>query len=252
MHKDMIFDIGMYNAADTEFYLQKGFRVVAVEANPALCAEGASRLASYISDKRLTILNRGISDTSGINIFYINLDRSDRSSFLAKWCALDRKAVIKVDCVRLDEILEAYGTPYYLKVDIEHLDHVCIDALERRRQLPAYVSMETKQVSFVHRMSALGYSRFKVVSQVWNQAIRLPCPPLEGLYVDERFTAFHSGPFGNETYGDWFTKEQALDEIEKVRGKNYLGSRHRLMGCPEEIFFSSWYDVHAARDLVDC
>ena len=36
MTADLIYDVGMHNGADTAFYLAKGFRVVAVEANPEL------------------------------------------------------------------------------------------------------------------------------------------------------------------------------------------------------------------------
>jgi hypothetical protein len=42
---DLIFDLGMHNAADTKFYLDKGFRVVALEANPALAGAAQSWLA---------------------------------------------------------------------------------------------------------------------------------------------------------------------------------------------------------------
>ena len=31
---DLIFDVGLHRGEDTEFYLKKGFRVVAFEANP--------------------------------------------------------------------------------------------------------------------------------------------------------------------------------------------------------------------------
>ena len=33
----LIFDIGCHLGEDSEFYLRKGFKVVAVEANPELC-----------------------------------------------------------------------------------------------------------------------------------------------------------------------------------------------------------------------
>ena len=34
MQKDLIYDIGMHNGENTEYYLKRGFRVIAVEANP--------------------------------------------------------------------------------------------------------------------------------------------------------------------------------------------------------------------------
>ena len=33
-HEDLIYDVGMHRGEDTQFYLRKGFRVVAFEANP--------------------------------------------------------------------------------------------------------------------------------------------------------------------------------------------------------------------------
>ena len=35
--RSLIFDVGCNDGQDSDFYLKKGFRVVAVEANPALC-----------------------------------------------------------------------------------------------------------------------------------------------------------------------------------------------------------------------
>ena len=32
----LIFDIGMYDGSDTRYYLNEGFRVLAIEANPVL------------------------------------------------------------------------------------------------------------------------------------------------------------------------------------------------------------------------
>jgi FkbM family methyltransferase len=247
---NLIYDIGMHIAEDTEFYLKKGFRVVAVEANPKLCREAEMRLATYIDDQRLIILNRGVSSTPGLRDFFVNLNRSDWSSFVANWCPSDEKVPItvesvRVECVRLDDILAEFGIPYYLKIDIEGLDYVCVEALERQRAFPRFVSAETSKDHFVHRMSELGYKRFKLISQVWNQTINLPRPAIEGEYVDQRFTAYHSGPFGNETYGAWLSKDEILDEISKAKVKNFEESRHKLFGCPEEAFVDSWFDVHA-------
>ena len=44
MHTDLVFDIGMNNGDDTAYYLHRGFRVVAVEADPILCAAATTRL----------------------------------------------------------------------------------------------------------------------------------------------------------------------------------------------------------------
>jgi hypothetical protein len=43
---ELIYDIGMHEGEDSKFYLLKGFRVVAVEADCALCEGAAARLVS--------------------------------------------------------------------------------------------------------------------------------------------------------------------------------------------------------------
>ena len=48
--RSLIFDVGCNDGQDSDFYLKKGFRVVAVEANPALC-EGL-RLAFRPGNRR--------------------------------------------------------------------------------------------------------------------------------------------------------------------------------------------------------
>ena len=39
MDANLIFDLGMHRGEDTELYLKKGFRVVAVDADAELCEQ---------------------------------------------------------------------------------------------------------------------------------------------------------------------------------------------------------------------
>jgi hypothetical protein len=45
----LIYDLGMNNGDDTDYYLKRGFEVVAVEANPALCQVARDRFAEAIA-----------------------------------------------------------------------------------------------------------------------------------------------------------------------------------------------------------
>ena len=54
----LIFDIGMHVGQDTAFYLAKGFRVIAVEANPLLVRDAEKHFKNQIETGQLTILNR--------------------------------------------------------------------------------------------------------------------------------------------------------------------------------------------------
>ena len=50
----VIFDLGTNDGEDTAFYLKRGFNVVALEANPALCERERQRFRNESSQGRRT------------------------------------------------------------------------------------------------------------------------------------------------------------------------------------------------------
>ncbi len=46
--RDLIFDLGLHEGGDPRFYLDKGFRVVAVEANPQFCDAARQANAGWL------------------------------------------------------------------------------------------------------------------------------------------------------------------------------------------------------------
>src|SRR4051812_37870644 len=59
----LIFDVGMHRGEDTAYYLRKGYRVVAFEADPDLVAVCERRFEHQIANGRLTIVFGAIADT---------------------------------------------------------------------------------------------------------------------------------------------------------------------------------------------
>lgn len=55
----LIFDIGMNDGSDTEYYLSKGFHVVAVEASPPLIEAARAKFASEIAVGQLALFAGG-------------------------------------------------------------------------------------------------------------------------------------------------------------------------------------------------
>jgi hypothetical protein len=56
----LIFDVGANNGDDTAAYLARGFRVIAVEANPFLCEDLHKRFANDINLGRAVVVNKAI------------------------------------------------------------------------------------------------------------------------------------------------------------------------------------------------
>src|SRR5450432_793339 len=128
MKPKTIFDVGMNNGDDTAYYLHRGFDVVAIEANPNLVDKVKIRFREAIKNGRLTILNVGIAEEDGTIPFWICDDHSEWSSFHRNVASRDNSAhhEIPIRSRRFDSILKEFGMPYYLKVDIEGNDQLCL------------------------------------------------------------------------------------------------------------------------------
>ena len=62
---NLIYDIGMNNGDDTAYYLQRGFRVIAVEANPALVSQAIQRFEREVAEDRLVVLTSVLPSSQG-------------------------------------------------------------------------------------------------------------------------------------------------------------------------------------------
>jgi FkbM family methyltransferase len=96
--------------------------------------KAALRFAGEIRAKRLTLLNVGISETPGTATFWIS-DVPEWSSFDRAIASRDGTAhrPVSVSVVPFSQLLAKHGVPYYLKIDIEGNDRLCVDALRVAR-----------------------------------------------------------------------------------------------------------------------
>ena len=165
----IIFDLGLNNGDDTDFYLKRGFDVIALDANPALCERAQERFQAAINEGRLKILNAAIWDTCGQTTFYINLSNDHWSSLDVTWAARNSSNYneITVECVTLDNLFNEFGVPYYLKVDVEGVDQSVIEQLRGCSVLPLFVSVEDCRLGFdyIRILASCGYNGFKLLDQ---------------------------------------------------------------------------------------
>jgi FkbM family methyltransferase len=265
----LIFDIGMNLCEDTDFYLKKGFRVVAVEANPAACRGAAEKYREAVECGRLTILNRAIS--SGRKPLALYLCRSNsawsttsperRDFWQARGADFQE---IEVPGMLARDLVADHGMPYYAKIDIEGSDILCLDAFADSAQQPPYLSIEVdfyRYRELIARLCELGYRRFALIGQSGVSAQQPPYPAREGCYVDYRFAIGSSGLFGRELPVIWYddapirrrcrrvVRQYQLAGVFKRVGE--LGLMPREMERAQEKFLPlacDWYDIHAALE----
>jgi len=70
MNEKLVFDVGMHTGRDTDFYLKKGFSVVAIEASPTLVKHAEHEFSRALASGQLILHPVAISDRSGEVEFY--------------------------------------------------------------------------------------------------------------------------------------------------------------------------------------
>ena len=234
----LIFDIGMNHGEDTEFYLAKGFRVVGVEANPQIASELRLRFEREIADGRLTLIAKGIWHEPGSIPFYKNLSNDHWSSFDPKYGCRDGTPyeVLEVSTMTIGDLIERFGTPYFMKIDVEGADKTILSDLRRIASIPAYLSVEEYGFRAIDDLFAVGYREFQTLPQ-GNKAWAA-ISASEGPAVERRFDGRDSGTFGQELPANWLPYQEARHLfVTTVRSE----AHEHLGDCGE------WYDIHARR-----
>ena len=270
----LVYDVGFNNGDDSAYYLNRGFRVVAVEANPELVEEGRIRFASEIAAGRLTLLNTAMWENRDAKLsFYINNTESGQSSLDPE---RGKKGgdyqEVTVGTVSIKDLFAQYGVPWYLKIDIEGADEMVIRSLPRNGGVPKYISFELNHgCPAVELLSPLGYAGFKLINPdtltqslpIFEHefAMRLlrkssmlaprfrsfiaglpkAIRPRKTLWdrfrdqLDYSFSTYTTGPFAEDTEGPWKTGDEMKLWLEHV----YRG--HTRAGWVTGF----WYDLHA-------
>jgi hypothetical protein len=186
-------------------------------------------------------------------------DWATRNSRLGK-----SSEVIEVKAIDFRDCLRTYGMPYYMKIDIEGSDRICLESLLDLEVRPDYVSIESEKVSFaklveeVDLLLKLGYNAFQAVQQADIDRQEQLNPPNEGVFVPHRFEVGCSGLFGRDLPGDWLNSQDLLSVYRRIfvlyglfGDNSWLTGfrfRRRIVRRLEKLFnrpLPGWYDTHA-------
>jgi FkbM family methyltransferase len=265
MEKNLVFDIGLHRGEDSEFYLKKGFDVVGVEANSALCEEVSYRFQTEIKSGQIRIVNKAVAHQSGVVKFYTNSKYSVLSTTNPEWAERNRRQgndsfECEVEATTIAALITEFGTPYYMKIDVEGSDLLVVEGLAHVTDRPKYLSIESEKDSFrgLRRefliLNSLGYDEFNVVNQPNVVRQRPPNPPKEGRYASHQFQFGSSGLFGEELPGPWLTADEAIEVYRPIflryalcGDDPFLRSRLVRALLRRIGFAADWYDTHARR-----
>jgi FkbM family methyltransferase len=286
IHSGLVYDVGAHKGEDTEFYLKKGFSVVAIEAVPELCDELRQKFCDYLKRGQLQVLKLALTNKSGFVDFYVDQKKSVWGTVNPDWVTRNkfigdgRIRKITVETSSLSNVMKEYGVPRYCKIDIEGSDLDALKSLQGAPEVPEFISIESEMkiwqrlVEEFEALNSLGYRKYKIVDQGLIRLQSCPQPPLEGQFCNHVFETGQSGLFGNELPGRWLDLFEALEVYKGIFRGYALNGNNGLFGRRTNILHilghiqamaarirgyrssinpahnlppASWYDTHAAQ-----
>lgn len=191
-----------------------------------------------------------------------------RSTWSGQPCSdgSEKKIVaVEVPIVEVFEQFQAFGIPYFLKIDIESAERLALAALARFPDRPPYLSIESERSDFsqlveeLGLLRKLGYTKFAAVQQKYIGGTTVVTKDRSGNELRYRFESGSSGGFG-EDISEWMSQDECVEAYRKifktirrfgehswlatVPGGRQVKSILRRTGIVNPL--PGWYDTHAA------
>jgi FkbM family methyltransferase len=124
----LVFDIGANGGPKAAIFSSLVERVVCVEPDPAAVRILKDR---FLYNPKVVVVEKGVGADEGVAKFYMFEDADGYNTFSPKWAdtlattaSPDRplktaKAVVDIPVTTLDQLIKEYGTPSYIKIDVE-------------------------------------------------------------------------------------------------------------------------------------
>jgi FkbM family methyltransferase len=236
INPNLVFDIGTSEGNDTQFYLDKGFSVVSVEADPLTYQGFVERFSREISEGRVTAVHAAAASKRGETVTFYRNDQHQGLSSLKrseKPRYADTQSEHSVTTVDYATLVQEHGIPHYCKVDIEGGEGPFVSSMTPDTA-PEYISVEIRDLELAEQLFLRGYRRFKLVDQKIIRTFEIPFPPLEGKHVPQPNWGHATGLFGRELPGEWVSFSEFAQ----------LWSMAKRLNASRTAAWT-WYDCHA-------
>jgi len=214
---NLIYDIGANRGQNLKYYLSKSKYVLAVEANQVLAEDIYNRFFTEIEKGRLILVNKCLTNIEGggYTDFYINLYSSGLSRSTPPKIHPEDFRIIQVPQISYGELVNCYGKPDLVKLDLEGFDKVVINYMLKNNLLPPYIQFENCGIDTIENIVASGfYNSWNIVSQ-YN---------LKKTYGKKMSSVF-SNPIDEDIISPWLNSSDIIDLYKKMP--------------------HSWFDIHA-------
>lgn len=206
--KKIIYDFGANTGDGIPYYLKKADVVVAVEANPVLCKIIEDRFPDELENGQLFIENCVLTAGPETDVcFYVHKQIHFVSQFPRPTDAyVSSFHQIILPSLSPGSVINKYGKPLYVKIDIEHYDQAILGSLFLNKIYPKFVSAESHNIDiFAMFVACARYNAFKLVDgrSVCEKYKNLSFVSKDGNREFYSFPYHSAGPFGDDVSGDW-------------------------------------------------
>ena len=176
MNDKTILIIGCWEGTDVDYYLQRGFKVIAFEANQNLYVNLRKKFKDFIDRGNLILRNECVWKKSGQLIpFYIEPDHPN-------WSSIDNNIVHRVieneediihtyvHTITIDDIIKEYGMPDLCRISVSGGELEILDGINKNNK-PIYLTTESEflgkdplrkdeEFAILRKLPKLGYKKF--------------------------------------------------------------------------------------------
>jgi len=141
---DLVFDVGANLGSYAEIFASLGARVIALEPNP----DCVSHIRRSYPGESIDVVGTAVGSSAGVATIRL-AERSDMSSMSPDWIHSIQDAQriddsvwaneITVPIITLDSLIERYGIPKFIKIDVEGFEESVLSGLSKQ---PSVLSFE--------------------------------------------------------------------------------------------------------------
>jgi len=155
----LIFDIGANEGTKTSLFLRLGAKVIAVEPDVANQMILRQKYLKYrLVRKSVVVVSKAVSDQNGFEPMWIDKPGSALNTLSMKWVetlrsdekrfgrTFDFGGRLQVETVTLEELMDRFGLPFFIKIDVEGAELRVLRGM--RRPVP-YLSFEVNLPEFL-------------------------------------------------------------------------------------------------------
>ena len=230
--RQVIFDFGANSGQNIKYFLSRADKVIAIEANPVLCAALRADFSEDIASGQLVIENYVITDVDTLTSKFVNFYISNTNSVLSQFPIpknIGDFTKIELPSATASQIVRQHlhegENLLYIKIDLEGYDVLILKNLFCNGIYPEYISAESHSIeTFASILNCGEYKAFALVEGI-------NVPNLEWVTSEgdtKNFKAHSAGPFGLDIQSPWFDAQTFF----QVLFYNKLG----------------WKDVHASKN----